>query len=155
MTKKGKVCILAFTNTIHNKQQMLTIDHIGYAVSDINKAIDAMSVLGYNFEEVIKDTSRNITICFGYLENYRIELVASTPPLQSVKETPVNNILNKIGPTPYHICYRSNEIESDIRCLIKRGYKITIPPAPAIAFKGKNVVFMYSLPVGLIEIVEE
>ncbi len=63
--------------------------------------------------------------------------------------------LSKIGPTPYHICYRSSDIERDIDRLITKKYKVSIPLTPAVAFANKRVVFMYSLSAGLIEIVEE
>lgn len=126
-------------------------DHIGYAVNDIEKAKKPMEALGYIFEDTIEDTDRNIYIAFGQMAGYRVELVA--PIIKG--SSPVDIHLSKIGPTPYHICYKSAEIEADIEKLKKNGFKVTVPLAPAIAFNGKRVVFMYSLPVGLIEIVEE
>ena len=86
----------------------------------------------------------------GEMDGYRIELVS---PIS--EESPVDTHLSKIGPTPYHICYKSDNIEADIESLTANGYKVLIPLAPAIAFGNKRVVFMYSIAVGLIEIVEE
>ncbi len=43
----------------------------------------------------------------------------------------------------------------DIEKLKESRFKVQIPLAPAIAFGGKCVVFLDSLSVGLIEIVEE
>lgn len=128
----------------------MTIDHIGYAVKNIEKAKMSMSVLGYVFDETIEDQDRNIYISFGELDGYKIELVA---PIKA--GSPVDMHLSKIGPTPYHICYKSDAIEEDIENLVKNRFKVTIPLAPAIAFHGKRVVFMYSLSTGLIEIVEQ
>lgn len=128
----------------------MNVDHIGYAVKNIDKAKKIMELLGYLFEENIEDRERNIYISFGELDGYRIELVA---PISS--DSPVDTHLSKIGPTPYHICYKSTNIEADIEYLQKNRFKVMIPLAPAIAFEGKRVVFMYSLAVGLIEIVEE
>ena len=82
----------------------MKIDHIGYAVRDIDKAIKTFSALGYNFGEVVNDTERNINLVFGEMDGYRVELVA---PLG--KPSPVDTHLSKIGPTPYHICYKSND----------------------------------------------
>lgn len=56
---------------------------------------------------------------------------------------------------PYHICYKSKSIEEDIERLVLNRFKVTVPLAPAIAFNNKRVVFLYSLSIGLIEIVEE
>lgn len=127
----------------------MKIDHIGYAVRNIEKAKASFEVLGYIFEDIIEDHDRNIYIAFGELDGYRIELVA---PI--TEGSPVDLQLSKIGPSPYHICYKSNEIEADMERLSKKRFKVSIPLAPAIAFGGNRVVFMYSLTVGLIEIVE-
>lgn len=130
----------------------MTVDHIGYAVKNIEKAEKQMKALGYSFEPTVDDADRNVYIAFGSLAGYRIELVA---PGSQEGGCPVDSILSKSGPTPYHICYKSADIESDIERLEKNRFKVTVPLAPAIAFGGKRVVFMYSLSVGLIEIVEE
>ena len=128
----------------------MRIDHIGYAVKNIDKAKKSMEVLGYIFGETVEDQDRNVIIAFGEMDGYRVELVA---PMS--EGSPVDMQLSKIGPTPYHICYQSNDIESDIERLQANRFKVSIPLAPAIAFGNKRVVFMYSLSVGLIEIVEE
>ena len=128
----------------------MRIDHIGYAVKNIDKAKKSMETIGYTFEPTVEDKDRDIFIAFGELDDYRVELVA---PM--VEGSPVDMYLSKIGPTPYHICYKSVDIESDIARLEKNRFKISVPLAPAVAFGGKRVVFMYSLQVGLIEIVEE
>ena len=130
----------------------MKIDHIGYAVKDIEKAKKQLAALGYAFEETIEDADRNVYLAFGELDSYRVELVA---PLNKELESPVDSVLVKNGPTPYHICYISDNLDTDIETLQKNRFKITIPPAPAVAFNGKRVVFLYSLSAGLIEVVEE
>lgn len=128
----------------------MKVDHIGYAVKNIDKARKQMEALGFSFEETVTDMDRNIYIAFGEMCGYRVELVA---PISY--GTPVDAFLEKIGPTPYHICYTSNDIKADIERLQQKRFKVTVPLAPAVAFGGKQVVFLYSLAVGLIEIVEE
>ena len=128
----------------------MRIDHIGYAVKNIEKARKAMEALGYTFDPTIEDKERNIFIAFGELDGYRVELVA---PMG--ESSPVDMYLSKIGPTPYHICYRSSNIEADIEKLKAGRFKVSVPLAPAIAFNNKRVVFLYSLSVGLVEIVED
>ncbi len=128
----------------------MRIDHIGYAVKNIDKAKNSMEALGYEFEPIVEDKDRNIFIAFGELDGYRVELVA---PIGG--ESPVDMYLSKIGPTPYHICYKSSDIENDIEKLEGSRFKVSIPLAPAVAFNNKRVVFLYSLSIGLIEIVEE
>lgn len=128
----------------------MRVDHIGYAVKNIDKARKYFEVIGYTFEPTVEDNDRNIYIAFGELDGYRVELVA---PMGD--GSPVDMHLSKIGPTPYHICYKSENIESDIESLKRNRYKVSIPLAPAIAFDNKRVVFLYNLAVGLIEIVED
>ncbi len=109
-----------------------------------------MEALGWSFEDTIDDEDRNVALAFGDLDGYRIELVA---PLHG-GDSPVSELLAKSGPTPYHICYCSEDFDADIKALEAKRFKVTVPPASAVAFGGRRVVFMYSLPVGLIEIVE-
>ena len=135
----------------HFDPRMMTdLEHRQYVVKNIDKAKKQMETIGFTFEELIIDNDRNIYLAFGEMCGYKVELVA---PINS--GTPVDTFLDKIGPTPYHICYKSNEIEADIERLQQRRFKVTIPLAPAVAFGGKRVVFLYSLSIGLIEIVEE
>ncbi len=128
----------------------MRIDHIGYAVKNMEKARRSMEVLGFAFEEPVDDFDRQIRIAFGENDGYRVELVA---PMED--GSPVDKQLTTIGPTPYHICYRSSEIEADLERLQRERFRVLIPLAPAVAFGGRRVVFLYSLSVGLIEIVED
>ena len=129
----------------------MQIDHIGYAVKKIDKAVCDFEKLGYSFEDIITDEDRNLYMAFGENEGYRIELLA---PMEG-KTSPIDEYLKKNGPIPYHICYRSGNLEEDIKMLEQERYRVVVPPQEACAFGGKKVVFMMKLSVGLIEIVEE
>ena len=59
----------------------MVIDHIGYAVKKIDKAVKAFENLGYVFEEAIEDVDRNILISFGEKDGYFYHYDASNPPL--------------------------------------------------------------------------
>ena len=129
----------------------MKIDHIGYAVKRIDRAITAFQKLGYEFEPVIDDTDRNVKLAFGSKDGYRIELVA---PLDKKLESPVDQYLSNAVGTPYHICYKSESLEAEIEELKAQGYKVVIEPRPAVAFGGRRVVFMVNIGFGLMEIVE-
>ena len=88
----------------------MIIDHIGYAVKDIEKAKQSLQTLGFVFGEVIEDKARNINILFGENGGYKVELVA---PIST--GSPVDSILTKVGPSPYHFCFTSSDIEKDQR----------------------------------------
>lgn len=129
----------------------MKIDHIGYAVKRIDRAITAFLKLGFEFEPVIDDTDRNVKLAFGNKDGYRIELVA---PLDKKQESPVDQYLSNAVGTPYHICYESENLDAEIDELVKQGFKVVIEPRPAVAFGGRRVVFMMSIGFGLMEIVE-
>ena len=129
----------------------MKINHIGYAVKRIDRAITAFQKLGYEFEPVIDDTDRNVKLAFGSKDGYRIELVA---PLDKKLESPVDQYLSNAVGTPYHICYESESLDAEIEELKTQGYKVVIEPRPAVAFDGRRVVFMMNIGFGLMEIVE-
>ena len=129
----------------------MKIDHIGYAVKYIEKAVRVFEKLGYNFGEIIDDTDRNVKISFGKNDGYRIELIS---PLDKDKTSPVDLYLRNSNGMPYHICYTSEAIDRDIAELTKAGFKVVLAPSAAVAFGGKRVVFMMSIDIGLMEIVE-
>lgn len=131
----------------------MKIDHIGYAVKRLDKAIECFKKIGYvECRKMIDDHDRNIRICFLENDGHVIEVVA---PLDKNDGSPVDGILSKNGPIAYHICYRSLQFDEEIERLIQNGYRIVIPPARAVAFGGKRVVFLMDLFIGLIELVEE
>lgn len=129
----------------------MTIDHIGYAVRRIDRALSAFTALGYAFGPVVDDHDRNVQICFGEKDGCRIELVC---PLDRKQASPVDIYLKNVGPSPYHICYRSESLEKEIGELSKQGFRLVVPPAEAVAFGGRRVAFLSSLGLGLMEIVE-
>lgn len=129
----------------------MRVEHIGYAVKNIEKSITAFQKMGYEFGMVINDEDRNIKIAFGCMDGYKIELVS---PLSKESPSPVDLYIQKTGNTPYHICYESDNFEQDIKKLEEQRFKVILPPAPACAFNGRRVVFMNQVSMGLLEIVE-
>ena len=129
----------------------MKIDHIGYAVKRIDRAIASFEKLGFCFGPVIEDHDRNVKLVFGNNGEYRIELVS---PMDKSKASPIDQYLSNAPGTPYHICYQAEEFEKIIDNLKLQGFKEVIAPAKAVAFDGRRVTFLASLGVGLLEIVE-
>ena len=104
---------------------MLSFDHVGCAVANIRKAITAMETIGYNFGSVVDDETRGVSISFGHTGDFCVELVA---PLRS--GSPVDSVLNVMGPSPYHICYQSDEFEGDMERCVRGGTSVLLfrPP---------------------------
>ena len=130
----------------------MQVNHIGYAVKSLEGSIKKFELLGFQFEKKIIDNDRNLKIQFGQNGEERIELLEV---LDKNKPSPIDIYLNKIGPTPYHICYNSDDIEKDIYNLKTNGFSVIIPLQKATAFNGRNVVFLYEKSIGMIELVEK
>jgi methylmalonyl-CoA/ethylmalonyl-CoA epimerase len=128
----------------------MKINHIGYLVNDIESSLKAFQTLGFNLISKFEDNFRNIDIVFVSNDNYTLELI-QPKDTSSV----VYKLLNKNGPTPYHICYEVDNIDFQAILLKKQGYIIVVKKEKAIAFNNRNVVFMYNKNIGLIELVEE
>lgn len=130
----------------------MRIDHIGYAVKRIDRAMSSFEELGFTFGPVVDDPARNLKIAFGIKDGYRIELVT---PLNREAGSPVDQYLSNTAGIPYHICYESDVFDSELEELEQQGFKVIIEPEPAVAFNGKRVVFLMGLGFGLMEIVEK
>ena len=53
----------------------IDIDHIGYAVKDINAAVAAFEMFGYMFGELVNDDARNVIAVMGQLGSTKVELL--------------------------------------------------------------------------------
>lgn len=127
----------------------LKIHHIGYAVKNIDKAIEHFSNLGYVVHDKAVDEKRKVIIAFAESSGYSIELIA---PLSD--GSPVDSILKKNGPTPYHICYETVDIKLMCQKLKAEKFRVISDISPAPAIDNANVVFLLSPVMGIIELVE-
>lgn len=125
----------------------MEIHHIGYAVSDMQSSIEQMHLLGYTVGDVIVDDNRSVYIAFAHHGAYCIELIS---PMTNA--SPVSKILQKNGPTPYHVCYVVDDMEQSIALLQSHKWVVIVPPAAAIAFNWQPVAFLYNRYLGLIEL---
>lgn len=141
----------------------MEVDHIGYLVRDIEYSVRLFESLGYvRTTEVVNDdssaaggigsspSSRNVLICFCENGHHRVELVSPNGHTDSV----VEKTISRQGEGPYHICYRVPNLLDSIAQLRNTGWITVQPPAPARAFSGSLVAFMFRKGVGLIELVE-
>lgn len=129
---------------------MIKVHHIGYAVKNISKSLEMFSNLGYEvIKATVEDEKRKVEIAFVQNNNYLVELIS---PLND--KSPIKNYLDKIGNTPYHICYETNEIEAAISDLRKQRYFVIEKPSEAVALNNQRVAFLYHPNYGLLELLE-
>lgn len=130
----------------------LQFHHIGIATSDIEHTAAAYHELGYDVVDgVTFDPQQNVNICF--LKHSSMPLVELLSPVDD--NSPVVQILQKNGVTPYHTCYSVNGFDEMIKRLRKLRYMIVSSPKPACAIGNRRVAFLYHKDMGLIELVEE
>ena len=128
----------------------MKIHHIGYAVKYIEKALEEFILIGFKKLSEIEDVQRSIYIIFIEKDGYVIELIS---PLSS--DSPINKLISKNGPIPYHMCYETDEFYKDLDRLKKTGWITVEKPKNAIAINNALVAFLYSKYIGIVEIVEK
>lgn len=128
----------------------LQIDHIGYLVKKIEPAAAQFHCLGFEcVSEVTHDTIRKVDILFMKKDGVCIELVSPYD-----KDSVVANLIKIYRNAPYHICYSSSKFQSDLTELQENGFVLTNEPQAAPAFGGRQVAFLFSAKIGLVEILD-
>ena len=131
----------------------MKIHHLGYAVSSIEKSMPVFEVLGWKTSSgITDDVPRKVRIAFLEKDGQQLELVA---PLG--EDSPVHQALkqNKGVPTPYHICYEVESLDTARIELKKKGFMPFIQAAPAPAIDNRRVEWFFALNLGIIELVEQ
>lgn len=127
----------------------LKIHHIGYLVKKMEKAKHTFEILGYRTEQdIVYDAIRKVNICFMIKDGYRIELVSPTS-----EDSVAAGLLKKYKNSPYHICYETDDYESAYEELTSNGFIAIDLPTHAPALDGREVVFLTSASLGMIELI--
>jgi len=130
---------------------MMNIDHIGYAVRSVDEAAEKMESLGFSVVgSAFDDEKRNVRILFVSNGPYRVELIA---PLDPNIPSPVDNILKKGPPGPYHFCYSVDSLKSAVQTLKEQGLVVIESPTWAGAL-DTDVAFLFDRSLGVIELAE-
>lgn len=140
------------------RRDNMTVHHIGYAVSSIERSRKKFEALGYVVEgEICKDLHRNINILFMRSGETVIELISILDIEQKSSIDFIIKANNKVygKGIPYHICYSVKSIDEAVQELRKVGFIETTPKEPAVAIDSKPVIFMFNREIGIIELVEE
>jgi len=126
------------------------VDHIGYAVKSLGKAREFLKLLGFSVSSVeVIDELQNSRIQFMTNGQTKIELIE---PIN--ENAPIVNLLRKVGSTPYHFCFSTDEFDTVFEELKKKAVLI-VDQVPAKAFDGKRIAFFYNKEIGLFEILEK
>ena len=129
----------------------MKVDHIGYAVRNIDLAAKAFERLGFRvLSEKHADSGRNVFIQFLENNGYIVELVSPTSP-----SSPITSLLSKVGNSPYHLCYKVAHLDEELQRLKADSYVVLEVPAVAPAMGNKRVAFLVHREIGIVELVED
>lgn len=129
----------------------MRVHHVGYYVSDLEEARDAFAVLGFApVSEVVVDMARKVDIQFLKNDTVCVELIFARDGCDLFPKN-----FRKQGSRPYHVCYAVSNLDGAVKSLEAKGFLLIRPPAHAVALGGRQVAFLYSEGVGMVEILEE
>jgi methylmalonyl-CoA epimerase len=113
------------------------IDHIGIAVSDLQKALQLYAQAAHT-EVTLRETlpGQGVELVFLNTGGARLELLA---PLNT--ECTLARFLNKRGPGLHHICYRVTDIKAELARLAGCGYTL-IDSSPRPGAGGTQIAFI-------------
>ena len=127
----------------------MQVDHIGYAVKNRAEACSIFEGLGYVFSDPAPDPLRSVEVTVGTLSGLRVEVLS---PLEG-KKSPIDAYLSKTGCGPYHICYRTDNMDEAMAQLSDAGFCVLSAPAHSEPLGG-IVAFLYHTDTGLTELIE-
>jgi len=127
------------------------LDHIAIAVPELAAAIKRYGEdFGLPFEGTEEVLDQKTTTAFFPVSGTRIELIH---PIDG--EGPVARHLEKRGGGLHHICFRTDDIESDMKRLTEKGYRF-LTEHPQAGAHGTRVAFIHPKTTGgvLIELAQ-
>ena len=131
---------------------MKKIEHIGIAVTDINKSNELFSKIfeKENYKSEIVESEGVITSFFQIGEN-KIELVESKNP-----DSPISKYLQKNKEGMHHIAFEVEDIEKEMERLKKEGIRL-INDTPKKGADNKLICFLHPKDTNgvLIELCQE
>ena len=118
----------------------MIVDHICFAVKDIEKAIgDWTKAFEYRqMTGIVVNTGQEVKVVFlERSKSITIKLIEPLPENESVL-----NFVKK-GGSFHHLCFKTgDDLDSKIAELKGRGLISLVPPQPGEAFDNENIAFM-------------
>lgn len=123
--------------------------HIGLACRSIDSEVRHARALGYEVEGPLwEDPIQRVRIQFLTGPGPRLELIEPSAP-----DSPVQGVIAR-GTKFYHLAWETAAFDAKLEELAGQGYRRVAPPAPAVAFGMRRIVFLLSGTANLIELIE-
>jgi len=118
----------------------MIVDHIGYVVNNIEKAVDRF-VNQYGFAQltdITYDPRQRVRLVMLVSSNHHIELI------EPIDERSPSYDFMKKGGGFHHFCFAVEDIEVAVREMKIKGHLLFSKPTEAILFGGNKVAFLLS-----------
>jgi methylmalonyl-CoA/ethylmalonyl-CoA epimerase len=137
------------------RKPLMIIDHIGIVVRSLEAGMRQWEALfGYRKNsDVIVNTRQKVRVVFlSKKGSLTVKLIEASEP-----GSPVTAFARKGGGL-HHLCFRCDDMATEIPRLQERGAMFIVPPQPGEAFKNREIAFFLagnSLNVELIDTIEK
>ncbi|MBN2611593.1 MAG: VOC family protein [Bacteroidales bacterium] len=119
----------------------MIIDHICIAVKNLEESINYWKeVFGYNqMTMVVVNSRQKVKVVF--LDKPQSLMIKLIEPLEDNKSL-VNFV--EMGGGFHHVCFKCDDLESQISKLQGSGVRMLVPPQPGEAFNNHNIAFFWA-----------
>lgn len=128
--------------------------HVGVAVPTLNPAAESLRALfGYRVVAgPFDDPIQKVRVKFLTQSREDIAEIELIAPLSA--DSPVQSMLSKGSGGAYHLCFETSDIEAALVHAKGNGCIVVSGPAPAVAFDGRRIAWIYTPARQLFELVE-
>ena len=119
----------------------MIIDHVGIVVKSIEKGLKLWtSIFGYQqTTEIITNTRQKVKVVFLNKENsIEIKLIEPTD-----STSPVYTLAQRGGGL-HHLCFKCDDLESELGNLREHGLRVLTLPEPGEAFQNEKIAFVFA-----------
>ena len=128
------------------------LHHLGFVVKSISAAADefALSISAQWDGEIIHDPIQQVRVSFFNPVDARNPVFELVEPASET--SPVNDFLVKRRGGLHHVCYEIDDLDAALENARREGWAIASFPAPAVAFQGRRIAWIFSKKRLLIEL---
>jgi methylmalonyl-CoA/ethylmalonyl-CoA epimerase len=129
------------------------LHHLGFVVKSISTVADefAASMSARWDGEIIHDRIQRVRVAFFYPVDSGNPVYELVEPAS--EDSPVTDFLKKRGGL-HHVCYEVNDLDTALEGARSTGWAIASSPAPAVAFEGRRIAWIFSKTRLLTELLE-
>ena len=131
-----------------------TLHHLGFVVASISAVAEDFALfMSARWDgQIIHDPIQQVRVSFFSPVDARNPVFELVEPASET--SPVSTFLKKNQGGLHHVCYEIDDLGSALQESRKVGLVIASPPAPAVAFNGRRIAWVYSKSRMLMEFLE-